>query len=57
MVHELCVKGKRVLIYILNSLYNHGQLTNIISFECLIIKFDHNYCMYLKSGVLIGMMN
>jgi hypothetical protein len=33
MVHELCVKLKRVLTSILNSLYHHGQLTNTVFFK------------------------
>lgn len=37
MVHKLCVKRKRVIIYILHSLYGHGQLSYSIFlkiFDC-----------------------
>jgi len=32
MVHELCVKGKRALVSILKSLYDHGQLSKSVFF-------------------------
>ena len=44
MVHELCVKEKRVLISILNSLYYHGQLTNTIFFK----MFDNKICPQIR---------
>ena len=46
MVHELCVKGKRILISILSSLYNSGQLPKTVFFKI----FDTKICPQLLYG-------
>ena len=49
MVQELCNKGKRVLISILKSLYNSGQLKKQVFFKL----FDMKICSQLLYGAEI----
>ena len=46
MVNELCIKGKRILISILSSLYNSGQLPKTVFFKI----FDTKICPQLLYG-------
>jgi len=46
LVSELCVIGKRVLISILSSLYNCGQLSQHVCFKI----FDTKNCPQLLYG-------
>ena len=46
MVNDLCIKGKRVLISILSSLYNSGQMPKSVFFKI----FDIKICPQLLYG-------
>ena len=46
MVNELCIKGKRILISILSSLYNSGQMPKTVFFKI----FDTKICPQLLYG-------